>query len=226
MLLTPFPGRFNPGKKSATISEGVRSAPERVWTGVGNLNQAGIRSPDHPGCTVSLYRLQRPLVQQKVTYVSKRRTVSIFRVIYPEDGGNRSLRNIGTRRQNYTVSHIRRWNKNAVLLSKQKIMQFVYMHCNGEIGIYAVLVRDGGYLSPLCSKPFTLWIWFPLPNEHGWDYSLKKRSDGEKFHDTFYKSQRSIETVSLIYLAHDKFLGTYVLTYVLTLWPWSWTFTV
>jgi len=54
-------------------------------------------------------------------------------------------------------------------------------------------------------------MWFPLPNEHGRDYSLnKKSSDGEKFRDTIYKIRCSIEIVSLIYLALDEFLGTCV----------------
>jgi hypothetical protein len=35
-------------------------APEPVWTGAENLAPTGIRSPDHPACSQSLYRLSYP----------------------------------------------------------------------------------------------------------------------------------------------------------------------
>ena len=47
---TPRPGRFTPGKDPVPI----------VWNGAENLVPTGIRSPDRPARSESLYRLSYP----------------------------------------------------------------------------------------------------------------------------------------------------------------------
>jgi hypothetical protein len=52
---TPRPGRFTPGKETRYPLAGW--APGPVWMGTENLASNGIRSPDCPVCSESLYRL-------------------------------------------------------------------------------------------------------------------------------------------------------------------------
>ena len=131
------------------------------WCGKSHPSRDSISGQSSPYCVAILTKTSSSL-----TYVSKRRTVSIFRAVYPENGGKRSLRNVGTYLQNYTASHIRRWNKNVVLLSKHKIMQYAYKQCNGDIGIYAVLVQ---YVMAVGSH---LHAQNPLPSEYGFLYPV------------------------------------------------------
>jgi hypothetical protein len=56
---TPRPGRFTPGKDPVPIVQAGR-APGPVWEGVENLAPTGIRSPDHPARSESLYLLSDP----------------------------------------------------------------------------------------------------------------------------------------------------------------------
>jgi hypothetical protein len=52
----PHPGRFTPEKDPVPIYwAGWASGP--VWTGAENLTSTGIRFPDRPACSESLYRL-------------------------------------------------------------------------------------------------------------------------------------------------------------------------
>jgi hypothetical protein len=51
---TPRPGRFTPGKDPVPIVGGP------FWTGAENLAPTGIRSPDSPARSKSLYRLHYP----------------------------------------------------------------------------------------------------------------------------------------------------------------------
>jgi hypothetical protein len=51
------PGRFNPAKDSVAIVQEAEWAPGPVWTGAENLAPTGIRSPDRPARSESLYRL-------------------------------------------------------------------------------------------------------------------------------------------------------------------------
>ena len=44
----------------APIAQGAEWAPGPVWTGAENLAPTGIRSPDRPGRSQSLYRLRYP----------------------------------------------------------------------------------------------------------------------------------------------------------------------
>jgi hypothetical protein len=49
-----------PGKDPVPIVQEVGWAPGPVWTGVEILAPTGIRSPDRPACSQSLYRLSYP----------------------------------------------------------------------------------------------------------------------------------------------------------------------
>ena len=51
---------FTPGKDPVPIVQEAGWAPGPVWTGAENLAPTGIRSPDRPGRSQSLYRLRYP----------------------------------------------------------------------------------------------------------------------------------------------------------------------
>ena len=57
---TPRPGRFTPGKDPVPIVQEAGWAPGSVWAGAENLASTGIRSPDRPARSESLYRLGYP----------------------------------------------------------------------------------------------------------------------------------------------------------------------
>ena len=57
--VTPRP-LFTPGKDQVPIIQEAGWAPGPVWTGVENLATTGIRSPDRPAGSESLYRLSYP----------------------------------------------------------------------------------------------------------------------------------------------------------------------
>jgi len=57
--VTPRP-LFTPGKNPVPIVQEAGWAPGPVWTGVENHASTGIRSPDRPACSQSLYRLCYP----------------------------------------------------------------------------------------------------------------------------------------------------------------------
>ena len=50
-------GRFTPRKDPVHIVQEAGWAPGPVWTGAENLASTGIRSPDRPARSESLYRL-------------------------------------------------------------------------------------------------------------------------------------------------------------------------
>jgi hypothetical protein len=54
------PGRFTPGKDPVPIVQEAGWAPGPVWTGAENLAPTGIRSPNRPLLSQSLYRLSYP----------------------------------------------------------------------------------------------------------------------------------------------------------------------
>ena len=68
----PRPGRFTPGKDLVPIVQEARQAPGPVWTGAENLAPIGIRSPDRPARSESLYRLsyRGPLYQHNIVLKS------------------------------------------------------------------------------------------------------------------------------------------------------------
>jgi len=57
---TPRHGRFTPGKDPVLIVQEAVWAPGPVWAGAENLVPTGIRSPDCPARSKSLYRLRYP----------------------------------------------------------------------------------------------------------------------------------------------------------------------
>jgi len=57
--VTPRP-LFTPGKDPVPIVQEAGWAPGPVWTGAENLAPTGIRSPDRPARSQSLYRLRYP----------------------------------------------------------------------------------------------------------------------------------------------------------------------
>ena len=57
---TPLTGRFTPEKDPVPIVQEAGWAPGPVWTGAENLAYTGIRSPDRPTRSESLYRLSYP----------------------------------------------------------------------------------------------------------------------------------------------------------------------
>jgi len=59
----PWP-LFAPGKDPVPIVQEAGWAPGPVWTGVENLAFTGIRSPDRPAHSQSLYRLRYPAHQE------------------------------------------------------------------------------------------------------------------------------------------------------------------
>ena len=54
------PALFTPEKDQVPIVQEAGWAPGSVWTGAENLAPTGIRSPDRPACSQSLYRLSYP----------------------------------------------------------------------------------------------------------------------------------------------------------------------
>jgi hypothetical protein len=56
----PSPGRFTSGKDPVPIVQEAEWAPGPVWTCAKNLAPTGIRSPDRPARSHSLYRLSYP----------------------------------------------------------------------------------------------------------------------------------------------------------------------
>jgi hypothetical protein len=56
----PRPGRFTLGKDPIPIVWEDGWAPGQVWTDAENLAPTGIRSPDRPARSESLYRLSYP----------------------------------------------------------------------------------------------------------------------------------------------------------------------
>jgi hypothetical protein len=59
-VVKPRPFRFTPGKYSIPIVQEALWATGPVWTGAENLATTGIRIPDRPTRSESLYRLSYP----------------------------------------------------------------------------------------------------------------------------------------------------------------------
>ena len=62
--VTPRPP-FTPGKDSVPIVQEAWWAPGPVWTGAENLDPTGIRTPEGPVRSQSLYRLSNPGLRKK-----------------------------------------------------------------------------------------------------------------------------------------------------------------
>jgi hypothetical protein len=54
---TPRPNRFSLGKDPIPVAQEAGWAAGPVWTSAENISRAGIRSPDRPARSDSLYRL-------------------------------------------------------------------------------------------------------------------------------------------------------------------------
>jgi hypothetical protein len=59
------PAAFTPGKDPVPTVQEAGWASEPVWIGAENLAPTGIRSPDLPACSESLYRLRHPMIELK-----------------------------------------------------------------------------------------------------------------------------------------------------------------
>jgi hypothetical protein len=62
------PDRFSPGEDPVPIVQGTEWCPGPVWTGAENLAPVGIRSPDRPARSQSLYRPSYKTVVRKIIY--------------------------------------------------------------------------------------------------------------------------------------------------------------
>jgi hypothetical protein len=80
------PAAFTPGKDPVPIVQEAGWASEPVWTGAENLGPTGIRSPDLPARSESLYRLRRP--GSKILVI-----ISFFQFLYNVCNQFISLRN-------------------------------------------------------------------------------------------------------------------------------------
>ena len=78
----PRPGRFTPGKDPVPIVQEAGWAPGPVWTGAENLAPTGIRSPDRPARSESLYRLssRSPSVEVPYPFCFRGGTCSLYSV--------------------------------------------------------------------------------------------------------------------------------------------------
>ena len=63
------PGRSPPGKDPVPLVQEAGWAPGPVWTGAENLGPTGIRSPDRPARSQSLYRLRYSVHFVDTSYV-------------------------------------------------------------------------------------------------------------------------------------------------------------
>jgi hypothetical protein len=59
-VVNTIPRPLYPGKDTVPIVLEAGWAPGLVWMCVKNLDPTGIRSPEHPACSQSLYRLSYP----------------------------------------------------------------------------------------------------------------------------------------------------------------------
>ena len=61
---------FTPGKDPVPTVQEAEWAPGPVWIGAENFAPNGIRSPDHPACSLSLYRLRYLAHHRKCTILN------------------------------------------------------------------------------------------------------------------------------------------------------------
>ena len=76
------PAAFYPGKDPVPIVQEAGYVPGPVWTGAENLALAGIRSPDGPACSQSLYRLRYPAHDGGCTSAKLYSTLSPVRILF------------------------------------------------------------------------------------------------------------------------------------------------
>jgi hypothetical protein len=91
VIVTPQP-LFTPGNDPVPIVQEAGRVPGPVSTGADNLAPTGIRPPDRPTRSQSLYRLRYPASQ--VRYVGTNNSEEMFGLGI--DGGGRFFKNVGT----------------------------------------------------------------------------------------------------------------------------------
>ena len=74
---TPRPGRLYPGEDPVPTVQEAGWAPGLVWTSAENLAPAGIRSPDRPTRSQSLYRLRYPAHFFPLRFLTKTHTCHV-----------------------------------------------------------------------------------------------------------------------------------------------------
>ena len=84
VIVTPRP-LFTPGKDPVPIVQEAGWAPGPVWTGAENLAPTGIRSPDRPARSQSLYRLSYPAHFSDVRRIFFSREWKHFETIVAEE---------------------------------------------------------------------------------------------------------------------------------------------
>jgi len=101
------PTELTPGKRPSNQSTGEWVGPGPVWTGVENLTPTGIRFPDRPACSESLYFwVLNPNPSSVLRYWSREGKVKdavfvesydvlLLGLLVPEHRGNQLFRNVG-----------------------------------------------------------------------------------------------------------------------------------
>jgi len=84
------PATFTPGKDPVPIVQETGWAPGSVWMGAENLASIGIRSPDLPARSESLYRLSYP-APRKLIYIYM--YIYIYCINYLQHNGNSAPEN-------------------------------------------------------------------------------------------------------------------------------------
>jgi hypothetical protein len=79
------PGRFTPGKDPVTIVQEAGWVPGPVWTCAENLALTGIRSPDRPSLSQSLYRLSYRAREQAWRALKYRGKASWFSELHEDN---------------------------------------------------------------------------------------------------------------------------------------------
>jgi hypothetical protein len=98
--VTPRP-LFTPGKDPVTIVREAGWAPGLVWTGAENLAPTGIRSPDRPARSQSLYRPRYPASAASGAIEKKMYTL---RTVLPQEAKQKEIQSGGRKTRNVCVS--------------------------------------------------------------------------------------------------------------------------
>ena len=85
--VTPRP-LFTPGKDLVPIVQEAGWAPGPVWTGAENLAPTGIRSPDRPARSQSLYRLLHPAHTSILNLLPNTCRLEVTKCAHCEQTGN------------------------------------------------------------------------------------------------------------------------------------------
>jgi len=91
--VTPRP-LFTSGKEPVSIVQEAGWYPGPVWTGAENLARTGIRSPDRPARSQSLYRLRYPALfrRPRIQFLARRPSTLFFVLQFNRAGNFRKIR--------------------------------------------------------------------------------------------------------------------------------------